>query len=157
MTERFLPGAEPPKQKQMDELRAHVAGELERAAWLPGAGERLVGIGGTVRNLAAAAQRAAGMPSNGVQGVKISEEALERLVERLAELPAAQRSRVPGIKPARADLILAGAVVVQEALRTGGFEELGEHRGGPARGGLLRAASRRSPTLRCSRTSGARA
>lgn len=124
MTERFLPGAEPPKQKHLDALRAHVAQELERAAWLPAAGRRLVGIGGTVRNLAAAAQRAAGMPSNGVQGVRISEGGLERLVERLAELPAAQRSRVPGIKPARADLILAGAVVVQEVLRTGGFQEL---------------------------------
>jgi exopolyphosphatase/guanosine-5'-triphosphate,3'-diphosphate pyrophosphatase len=124
MTERFLPGAEPPKQKHLEALRAHVTRELERAAWLPAAGGRLVGIGGTVRNLAAAAQRAAGMPSNGVQGMTISGEALERLVERLAELPAAQRSRVPGIKPARADLILAGAVVVQEVLRAGGFEAL---------------------------------
>jgi exopolyphosphatase/guanosine-5'-triphosphate,3'-diphosphate pyrophosphatase len=124
MSERFLPGECPPKQKQLDELRAHVARELQSAAWLPAAGGRLVGIGGTIRNLAAAAQRAAGLPSNGVQGMVISQGALAQLVARLAELPAAQRSRIPGIKPARADLILAGAVVVQEALRAGGFEGL---------------------------------
>ncbi len=124
MTERFLPGECPPKQKQLDELRAHVARELRSAAWLPHAGGRLVGIGGSIRNLAAAAQRAAGLPSNGVQGMVISREALAQLVARLAELPAAQRSRIPGIKPARADLILAGAVVVQEALRAGGFDGL---------------------------------
>jgi exopolyphosphatase/guanosine-5'-triphosphate,3'-diphosphate pyrophosphatase len=121
MTERFLPGGGVPKQRQLDELREYVAEELRSADWLPTAGRHLVGIGGTVRNLAAAAQRCAGLPSNGVQGMVLSSEALARLVARLAELPAAERSRVPGIKPARSDLILAGAMVVQEALRAGGF------------------------------------
>jgi exopolyphosphatase / guanosine-5'-triphosphate,3'-diphosphate pyrophosphatase len=122
MTERFLPDEGIPKQKQLNELREYVAGKLQSASWLPVAGGHLVGIGGTVRNLAAAAQRCAGQPSYGVQGMMLSAEALERLVARLAELPAAERSRVPGIKPARADLILAGAIVVQEALRSGNFE-----------------------------------
>ena len=104
------------------------AEELEQAAWLTQAGSstegRLVGIGGTVRNLAAAAQRLAGLPSNGVQGMVIEAEALDQLVERLGALPAAERASVPGIKPARADLILAGAVVVQAVLRAGGFSAL---------------------------------
>ena len=85
---------------------------------------RLVGIGGTVRNLAAAAQRAAGLPTNGVQGTVIGVDALEELTERLAALPAAERADVPGIKPARADLILGGAVVVREALRAAGAEAI---------------------------------
>jgi exopolyphosphatase/guanosine-5'-triphosphate,3'-diphosphate pyrophosphatase len=121
MTERFLPGSGPATEKQLDELRAHVAEELQSADWLANAGDSLVGIGGTVRNLAVAAQRCAGLPSNGVQGFVLSERALGRLVARLAELPASERSRVPGIKPARADLILAGAVVLQSTLRAGGF------------------------------------
>ena len=77
-----------------------------------------------MRNLAAAAQRAAGLPSNGVQGMVIEREALDELTQRLASLPAAERSSIPGIKPARADLILAGAVVVQGVLRAGGFDGL---------------------------------
>jgi exopolyphosphatase/guanosine-5'-triphosphate,3'-diphosphate pyrophosphatase len=128
MSERFLPPNGPAKRKQLEELRAHVAAELEQAAWLTQAGSsadaRLVGIGGTVRNLAAAAQRLAGLPSNGVQGMVIEAEALDQLVERLGALPAAERASVPGIKPARADLILAGAVVVQAVLRAGGFPAL---------------------------------
>jgi exopolyphosphatase / guanosine-5'-triphosphate,3'-diphosphate pyrophosphatase len=129
MTERFLPANGPAKRKQLEELRNHVAEELQEAAWLSGkdrsaAGRRLVGIGGTVRNLAAAAQRAAGLPSNGVQGMVIEAEALDELVSRLAALPAAERSSIPGIKPARADLILAGAVVVQGVLQAGGFDGL---------------------------------
>ncbi len=130
MSERFLPPNGPAKRKQLEELREHLAAELAKAPWLAeaasvgsGAG-RLVGIGGTVRNLAAAAQRAAGLPSNGVQGMVIERDALEELVQRLAALPAAERASVPGIKPARADLILAGAVVVQAVLRAGGFDAL---------------------------------
>jgi exopolyphosphatase / guanosine-5'-triphosphate,3'-diphosphate pyrophosphatase len=129
MSERFLPANGPAKRKQLAELREHVAGELAQADWLSDAAggsppARLVGIGGTVRNLAAAAQRAAGLPSNGVQGMLIDRYALAELVERLAALPAAERASVPGIKPARADLILAGALVVQGVLEAGGFEGL---------------------------------
>ena len=124
MTERYLPANGPAKRRQIDELREHVAHELEAAEWLSRAGPRLVGIGGTVRNLAAAVQRASGLPSNGVQAMVVSGEALNELVERLAELPASERSSVPGIKPARADLILAGAIVVQGALLAGGFDGL---------------------------------
>ncbi len=127
MSERFLPPNGPAKRRQLQELRDHVAAELAGAPWLDGAGaggRRLVGIGGTVRNLAAAAQRAAGLPSNGVQGVLIDRDALAELVARLAALPAAERASVPGIKPARADLILAGAVVVQGVLEAGGFDAL---------------------------------
>ncbi len=133
MSERFLPPNGPAKRRQLQELREHLDGELSGVEWFAGAGlhaddgdgeRRLVGIGGTVRNLAAAAQRAAGLPSNGVQGMVIERDVLEQLVERLAGLPAAERASVPGVKPARADLILAGALVVEAALRVGGFDGL---------------------------------
>jgi exopolyphosphatase / guanosine-5'-triphosphate,3'-diphosphate pyrophosphatase len=129
MSERFLPPNGPAKRKQLEELREHVAGELAHAPWLTeaaarGESGRLVGIGGTVRNLAAAAQRAAGLPSNGVQGMAIELDALEELIERLAALPASERASVPGVKPARADLILAGALVVEGVLLAGGFTGL---------------------------------
>jgi exopolyphosphatase/guanosine-5'-triphosphate,3'-diphosphate pyrophosphatase len=124
MSERFLPPNGPAKRKQLEELRDHVARELEQASWLPQAGRRLIGIGGTVRSLATAAQRAAGLPSNGVQGMVVQREALDELVERLAALPASERASVPGIKPARADLILAGALVVQGVLKAGDFAGL---------------------------------
>ena len=123
MTERFLPEGKA-KPKRLKNLRAHVREELGSAPWLSEGGteRRLVGLGGTVRNLAAAAMLAEGLPSNGVQGYCIRKDALDALVERLAGLPAADRGRVPGIKPERGDLILAGAVVVQTVLECGGFD-----------------------------------
>jgi exopolyphosphatase/guanosine-5'-triphosphate,3'-diphosphate pyrophosphatase len=128
MSERFLPPNGPAKRRQLGELREYLQAELAGAAWLrePRGDDpvRLVGIGGTVRNLASAAQRAAGLPTNGVQGTVVGVAALEELTERLAELPAAERAQVPGVKPARADLILGGAVVVREALRAAGAEAI---------------------------------
>jgi exopolyphosphatase/guanosine-5'-triphosphate,3'-diphosphate pyrophosphatase len=122
MTERFLPGSGPASRKQLKALRGHVTDELASAPWFAASGDRIVGIGGTVRNLAAAAQHIAGQPHVGVQGFVITRETLAELVDTLAGLPAAERGKLPGIKSSRADLILAGAVVVQAVLEAGGFE-----------------------------------
>jgi exopolyphosphatase / guanosine-5'-triphosphate,3'-diphosphate pyrophosphatase len=120
MTERFMPEGGKAKRKQMKALRDHVAAEIEHAAWLDEGG-RLTGIGGTVRNLAAATQIAAELPSYGIQGFRVSRDALGDLIERLADLPPEERGDVPGIKYARADLILAGALVVDTVMDVGGF------------------------------------
>jgi exopolyphosphatase/guanosine-5'-triphosphate,3'-diphosphate pyrophosphatase len=120
LTERFMPEGGKAKRKQMKALREHVAAEIEGAAWLDEGG-RLCGIGGTVRNLAAAAQLAAGLPSYGIQGFRITRAALGELIERFAELTPAERGGVPGIKPSRGDLILAGALVVDTVMEAGGF------------------------------------
>jgi exopolyphosphatase / guanosine-5'-triphosphate,3'-diphosphate pyrophosphatase len=125
MSERFLPGVGPAKRRQLQALGEYLDAELRRPGWLgaePRNGRRLVGLGGTVRNLAAAAQRVEGLPSNGVQGMVIRREVLDGLIERLAALPAAERASVPGIKPARADLILAGAIVLRAVLDATGAE-----------------------------------
>ena len=124
MTERFLPDDKPAKPRQLRELRAFVAGALERAPWLRHSGSRIVGIGGTMRNLAAAAQREAGIAEFGVQGFALTRSALDELVEELAELPPSERGNVAGIKPGRADIILGGALVVQAVLEEGGFDAI---------------------------------
>jgi exopolyphosphatase/guanosine-5'-triphosphate,3'-diphosphate pyrophosphatase len=124
MSERFLPGDGPAKHKQIRELAGYVTAELERAPWLARGDRRLVGIGGTVRNLAAAAQRDLEVPEAGVQGYVLARDELDRLVEELASRTPAERGKLPGIKPARGDLILAGAVVVQTVMQAGGFERL---------------------------------
>ena len=125
MTERFLPDRKV-KPKQLRALREHVREELASAGWLAGAaagGGHMTAIGGTCRNLAAAAQLAEDLPSYGIQGFPLTRATLDDLVERFADLPADERgSKVPGIKPARGDLILAGAVVIQTVMDVGGFE-----------------------------------
>jgi len=125
MTEQYGLGVDAvASEKQLQKLREHVTKALKDAPWLERAGERIVGIGGTVRNLAVAVQRHAGLLDVGVQGYRIARDDLDQLVTRLSTLTPAERVRVPGIKPARADLILAGAIVVQTVMQVGGFAEL---------------------------------
>ena len=122
-TERFL-AAERVKPKHLKALREHVRDQLAEADWLPDSPGRLAGIGGTVRNLGAAVLLDRGLPSYGTQGFCLERDALDALVERLAGLTSAERRRVPGIKPERGDLILAGAIVVQTVMEVGGFDAL---------------------------------
>jgi exopolyphosphatase/guanosine-5'-triphosphate,3'-diphosphate pyrophosphatase len=121
MTERFLPGDGPAGSKQLRRLREHVLRKLAQAPWLGSRDPRIVGVGGTVRNLATAVQRRLGVPEFGVQGFVIERAPLDELVDDLAAMSPAERRRVNGIKPARGDIVLAGAVVIQSVLEAGGF------------------------------------
>jgi exopolyphosphatase / guanosine-5'-triphosphate,3'-diphosphate pyrophosphatase len=58
----------------------------------------------------------------GVQGYVLSHEALADLVEKLAALAPAERGSVSGIKPGRADIILAAALAIEGVLELGGFD-----------------------------------
>ena len=124
MTERFLPGGEPDK-SGAKALRKHVAKQLGGVDWLPDAG-RLVAMGGTVRNLAAAALHRAGRPlAGGIQGAEVSREELSDLVGVLGRATPEERARIAGINERRADVIHAGAVAVLgvvDASGAGGLE-----------------------------------
>ena len=88
------------------------------------AGGRLVGVAGTVTTLAAVEQALPAYDAERVHGSSLGRAQVEGLVERLAALPLAARARLPGMEPKRADVIVAGAVVVAEAMRLTGFEPL---------------------------------
>ncbi len=122
VSERFLPG-EKATSKQLKALRAHVAEELGELGWWEGGGH-LVGIGGTIRNLAAAAMKRLELPDIDVQGFALTREALEELIGELASRPVSKRGHVKGIKYDRADVILGGALVLAEAMEQGGFDAL---------------------------------
>jgi exopolyphosphatase / guanosine-5'-triphosphate,3'-diphosphate pyrophosphatase len=121
LTEQFLPGSGPARKRDLQKLRAHVGETLAGLPTLAGAGDRIVGMGGAVRNLAAAAQRMADQPDIGVQGFMITREMLAELVQTLAALPVAERGEVPGIKVGRGDIILASALVIETVVDLGAF------------------------------------
>ncbi|MFZ0386704.1 MAG: Ppx/GppA phosphatase family protein [Solirubrobacteraceae bacterium] len=123
-TEQFLSDPGPAKRKSLQRLRDHVDEQLSAAPWvrhLQPRPPRLIGIGGAVRNLAAAAQEAQGSIDLGVQGFVITHAILRDLVSKLASLPASARGTVPGIKPGRGDIILAAAVVLERVVDVCGF------------------------------------
>jgi exopolyphosphatase/guanosine-5'-triphosphate,3'-diphosphate pyrophosphatase len=123
MTEQFLAGPGAAKKKDLARVRTHVRESLAPLGWLSTSGSRLVGIGGAVRNLAAAAQAHLDQPIDiGIQGFVITPEVLHALVGELAALPRDERGELAGIKPGRGDIILAAAAVIETVLEVGGVD-----------------------------------
>ena len=74
--------------------------------------DHAIGVAGTVTTAAAVEL---GGPDT-VHGHRLTRESVGATLDRLAELPLAQRERVPGLAPARAPVIVAGLVVLHEVL-----------------------------------------
>jgi exopolyphosphatase/guanosine-5'-triphosphate,3'-diphosphate pyrophosphatase len=129
VTERLLPASGPVSRKDLKRARAAVREELADAEWLDRTGPRLVAVGGAARNLATATQRAHGLDGAGIQGHIIRTDELRGLIGELANLPASGRA-LPGIKPSRADIILAAAVVLDAVVDLGGFDGIEVTRAG---------------------------
>jgi exopolyphosphatase/guanosine-5'-triphosphate,3'-diphosphate pyrophosphatase len=122
-TERWLPGDGPVAAKPIAKLHARTLRALEDAPWVAAAGAdgaQLVGLGGSVRTLAAAAVRMADLPLDSVQGFVLDRDALEALVDELAGRSPEERERVPGIKRGRGEVILAATVVLRAVLEASG-------------------------------------
>ena len=84
----------------------------------------VVGVAGTVTTLAAVELGLEHYDPMRVHGATLSAESIDGLVTRLASLPLAERQKLPGLEPRRADVIVAGAVLCSEVLRALGAPRL---------------------------------
>jgi exopolyphosphatase / guanosine-5'-triphosphate,3'-diphosphate pyrophosphatase len=108
---RFLHG-DPPRARELKALRGALQ---ELFIGLPAALPRpVVLLGGTARALAELHQRTYGYTFPWPHGYELSARALARLSDRLAALSVSDRTKLPGMSPERADIILAGAIALTE-------------------------------------------
>ncbi len=89
-------------------LRSIIQGEIL------GRGLSLVASGGTVTSLAALALGLARYDAQQVQNYTLSQATLHRLVAWLAGLSPGERNGLPGLGDGRGEIIVAGAVILQE-------------------------------------------
>lgn len=80
-----------------------------------------IAVAGTATSLAAIAQELDPYDSDRVHGYVLSLEEVAEIQARLAEMSLAERERLPGLLPARAPTIVAGAVILVESVRTLGL------------------------------------
>ena len=117
LSQRFF-DHDPPKRREVEELRDHIRETLGSVFEAFGGKKyRLFGIGGTVRSLARAAIEIRDYPIERVHGYPLWDHDLEALSELLGEMPAEKRRAIPGIGADRADVVIAGIVVLQELVR----------------------------------------
>ncbi|MBI3790470.1 MAG: Ppx/GppA family phosphatase [Gemmatimonadetes bacterium] len=116
MSEKFLsPDA---TFKRVRKLRKFVRDDIRRILpvrdWR---GARVIGSGGTFTNLAGMLLARQGVQTaRSVHGTRIVREDLEHILDTLQEMTAEERSQVPGLNPARADIIVAGLAVAAEVM-----------------------------------------
>jgi exopolyphosphatase/guanosine-5'-triphosphate,3'-diphosphate pyrophosphatase len=122
-TLRFL-RHDPPRAREIQalrrETRERLLGVLPRAR----AGDPLIGLGGSLRALGRIFLRTVDGNGASLRWLKLRREEIAELRARLEPLTARQRRRVRGLKAERADIILAGAVVIEELMTLGGYEVL---------------------------------
>jgi exopolyphosphatase / guanosine-5'-triphosphate,3'-diphosphate pyrophosphatase len=117
LSQRFFQH-DPPKRKEWDELREYVRTTLTSVFDAFGRSPtRVLGLGGTVRSLARATIELREWPVKRVHGYTLYDHDLEALAELLGEMTAAKRRAIPGIGGDRADVVLAGIVVLKEIVR----------------------------------------
>jgi exopolyphosphatase/guanosine-5'-triphosphate,3'-diphosphate pyrophosphatase len=92
-----------------------IATELSRLDDRPTPGT-LIGIGGTVTNLAAVKHGLATYDPEIVQGTVLDRAEVDRQVELYRTRSAEERSTIVGLQPGRAEVILAGACIVRTIL-----------------------------------------
>ena len=110
-------------------LQAYVRGMLERPVEelkaLQTEEPRLVGTSGTIETLATIiAREKSGTVPSPLTGYEFSLKDLREFINRLRKLNNAERANIPGISERRAEIILAGAVILQEAMSLLGIESL---------------------------------
>ncbi len=59
-----------------------------------------------------------------VNGAKLTRESVDEIVKKLRTATIAQRRQIPGLEAGREDIILAGAVVVQEIMDRFSFRKM---------------------------------
>jgi exopolyphosphatase/guanosine-5'-triphosphate,3'-diphosphate pyrophosphatase len=115
MTEEFL-HSDPVREAEWDEM---ITAIREKLAAVPRSDEpsRGVAVGGTATTLAAVEQGVEAFAPDNIHCFVLTQEALKRGLDLLRSKPLPERKKIPGLPPARADVILAGAAILYEALK----------------------------------------
>jgi exopolyphosphatase / guanosine-5'-triphosphate,3'-diphosphate pyrophosphatase len=129
LTERIRP-SDPPGPNDLERLESTIT-ELLANADVPSFGQStggelplVVGVAGTVTTLLAVSREIEPYDSAVVHGARLPVGELDAVVGRLASLPHTERSRLPGLSPKRADVIVAGGLLARALLRQLGASEV---------------------------------
>jgi len=146
LTERFL-GRDTVRKKDVAECRRYVRAYLTHPVRRAGdlGFEVAVGSSGTIANLAEMvnAQRG-GEPLKTVSSFTFSADELSSVVAALVKAPTvAERCKLPGLDPKRADIILGGAIILEQAFAELGIQKMTVSDHALREGVLLDALARR--------------
>jgi len=126
LTEHFV-RSDPLTERDERKIVKHVLGEIDRyCEQILAAGfDRVIGTSGTILSIGAVAATAArGAAPAELRNLHVPVKQIRKVRKQVTELDLEQRLAIPGLDPRRADLVVAGAVLLDTILRRLGAEEL---------------------------------
>jgi exopolyphosphatase/guanosine-5'-triphosphate,3'-diphosphate pyrophosphatase len=141
-TERHITDDPPPPDQVAslaEEVRAIVLADVPEA--VRAEVTKGIAVAGTATSLAAIDQELEPYDPAKVHGYRLELAACERILAELAELPLERRRQVTGLHPDRAPTIVAGAVILIEAMRACGLESMETSEADILHGAALEAAN----------------
>lgn len=104
--------------KQLRKAEDYIDEQLKKhAAKLPFTPSILYGTGGTFTAMAAVLMARDGEQGKPMRGYQVARADVRHLLVDLAKMPIERRRKVTGLNPARADIIVAGLLVIERILR----------------------------------------
>jgi exopolyphosphatase / guanosine-5'-triphosphate,3'-diphosphate pyrophosphatase len=126
LTERFVK-SDPLSGRDEQKLTKHILSEIDRhCEQITSTGfDRVIGTSGTILSLGTVATAMAdgAIPSE-LRNLRVGAKQIRRLRKEVVGLSLAQRLTIPGLDPRRADLVVAGGVLLDTILKRLGAEDI---------------------------------
>ncbi len=117
LTEKFL-HRDPVAETELQKLSKHIRNSLKKIIEGEDAKARcLIASGGTITSIAAMIMATRGETYDSVHGYEILRSDIVHLLSMLARKSIKERKDIPGLNPDRADIIVAGVVVIEELMK----------------------------------------
>ena len=116
LTERFV-RHDPITPAEFDAVQEEIERQVDTLTWTQSVqGSGLIGLGGTIRNLASIEAARQNYPLDTLHGFALARASVQRSIEIFRELPLEKRQKISGLHKDRADIILPGAVVLLKVM-----------------------------------------
>lgn len=123
LTKQFL-HEETPSQQELNKLTQFLEQQFATQPWLANRKVPLIAMGGTARNLAKIHQHQMQYSMASLHHYTMDASEVADILQRLSDMPLAERKNINGLSKDRADVILAGIAVLHTLLKHAESEQL---------------------------------
>ena len=116
--------SDPPTASELEALATDVRGLILGSVGAGIEAEHGIAVAGTPTSLAAVEMELEPYDPSRVHGHVLTLPSIQRMLSQLASVPLAERVEIPGLHPARAPTIVAGVVILVEAMRAFDLEAI---------------------------------
>ncbi|NTU89992.1 MAG: Ppx/GppA family phosphatase, partial [Actinobacteria bacterium] len=114
--------SDPPTLKEIEEADAWIVSEMQPYfRQFPKKPEKIIAVAGTATSLVSIDRAMDIYDSERVHGAELRAETVSQIAQSLAAMPLTKRRKVCGLEPERADVIVAGVIILQVVLRLAGL------------------------------------